>query len=106
MIIHNNFPHSIRGAKCGDLVLDEEKGEDCQLWQFDGDLDSSTRIINKEGDALDVENWHSGGRNLIARAPVNALNQKFKLVYARAGFGGGGSVVGGRKREIVGGKAL
>jgi hypothetical protein len=69
----------VRGPKCGDLVLDEEKGEDCQLWKFDGDLDSSTRIINKEGDALDVENWHTGGRNLIARAPVNALNQKFKF---------------------------
>ena len=67
--------------------MDEEKGEDCQLWKFDGDLDSSTRIINKEGDALDVENWHTGGRNLIARAPVNALNQKFKLVGARAGGG-------------------
>jgi len=70
----NLRPLAVRGGKCGDLILDAERGGDCQLWHFDDE----SRIVAKTGDALDVENWHTKGRNIIARKPVNGQNQKFK----------------------------
>lgn len=65
----------VRGGDCGDLILDQERGGECQLWEFD----SQSRIVAQTGDALDVESWHTGGRNVIARKPVSAMNQKFKF---------------------------
>jgi len=65
----------VRGGKCGDLELDEQRGGVCQLWQHD----DQKRLVTKGGDALDVENWHTGGRNIIARKPILGMNQKFEF---------------------------
>jgi len=82
----NLRPLAVRGGKCGDLILENILPDDtenyrdrqkkaCQVWQFD----EKSRIVAKTGDALDVENLHTGGRNVIAKKPINGQNQKFKL---------------------------
>lgn len=64
----------VRSEKCGDLVLDEQRGDECQLWLHD----DAKRIISKKGYALDVEGFPRG-KNIIAKIKHHGQNQKFAI---------------------------